>query len=265
MRIEGDLVEAHFVGRPNRFVVVAEVDGAKVRAHCPNPGRLTELLVPENPFLLRRVPARTVAAADRRTAFDVVAARHRDAWVVLDTRLANEVVADALADGCLDDAFPPACAAFTREPAHGDGRLDFAVETAGEGDGAGDGAGDGPGDGPDDGPDDGDPVLVEVKSVTLLDETDGETGLFPDAPTARGTRHLRELTRVAQGGGRAAVLFVAMRPDVGRVRPHRERDPDFAEALRSAADAGVALHGYRTRFDPAAGRFALADPVPVEA
>lgn len=287
MRLPGPLLQAAFVDRPNRFVVVADLpegtgpgpapdpgtgaadraggsatatDGRagrwRVRAHCPNPGRLTEFLEAGTPFLLRRVGAAGgPSAGGRKTAFDVVAARHRGTWVVLDTRLANDLVAEALDEGRLDEAFP-GLRDVRREPSHGDGRLDFELAT-----------------------DDG-PVLVEVKSVTLLDEADGETGLFPDAPTARGTRHLGDLAKAARAGRNAAVVFVAMRGDVRRIRPHRARDPAFAKALVGAERAGVEVLGYGTAFavDPAgpdpsdaadpivdapSARFRLAGPVPV--
>lgn len=232
MEIPGPLEEAAFVDRPNRFVMVVDVDGRRVRAHCPNPGRLAEFLDPGRAFLVR-----PVAAADRATDADVVAGRHNDGWVVLDTRLANDLVAEALVEGRLDDAFP-GLSDHRTEPAHADGRLDLRLET-----------------------DDG-PVLVEVKSVTLLSEDDRETGLFPDAPTVRGTRHARELAALAREGHRAALVFVAMRSDVRRIRPHRKRDPDFAAAVRDAVQAGVEVLGYRTRLVGTTLR--LEDEVPVE-
>lgn len=232
VRVAAELRRAAFVERPNRFVVVADVDGERIRAHLPNPGRLTEFLHEGTPFLL--APA---DGADRVTSWDVVAGRHNDGWVVLDTRLANDVLLEALRAGRLDDTLGPVQAVET-EPAHGDGRLDLAVHRPGA------------------------PLLVEVKSVTLLDEADGETGLFPDAPTERGVRHLRELTQRAEAGDPAALVFVALRADVERIRPHRATDPTFADALAAADAAGVGLHGFRTRF--VGGELGLGEAVPVQ-
>lgn len=226
----GELREAGFLERPNRFVVVADLDGETVRAHCPNPGRLTEFLHEGNPFLLRRADA-----GDRVTSFDVVAGRHDGTWVVLDTRLANAVVAEGLAADRM-----PALAPYDRveaEPGHGDGRLDFRLEGP---------AGD---------------RLVEVKSVTLKDP-DRPVGLFPDAPTKRGARHVGELADRAQDGGDASLILVAMRDDVEAIEPNRGTDPVFADAVEAAAGAGVQLLGYRTRV--ADGELTLGEQIPVE-
>lgn len=226
----GELQEAGFLERPNRFVVVADLDGETVRAHCPNPGRLTEFLHEGNPFLLRPGDGE-----DRVTDWDVVAGRHGGGWVVLDTRLANEVVAEALAAGRL-----PALAPYDRveaEPDHGDGRLDFRL----------------------DGPS-GD-RLVEVKSVTLKDP-DRPVGLFPDAPTKRGARHVGELIERVREGGAPSLVLVAMRGDVEAIEPNREMDPAFADAVATAAEAGVQLLGYRTEIVD--DELTLGEQIPVE-
>jgi sugar fermentation stimulation protein A len=79
-----------------------------------------------------------------------------------------------------------------------------------------------------------------VKSVTLVEDRWAQ---FPDAPTVRGTRHLHELGAIAAAGEeRAAVLFVVQRPDADRIMPLRERDPEFADALRHAANSGVMIY-----------------------
>lgn len=90
------------------------------------------------------------------------------------------------------------------------------------------------------------PALVEVKSVTLC--VNGK-GLFPDAPTERGARHLRELAG-AVSGYRAYAVFVAQREDILTVSPNRDTDPKFAEALAEASERGVCLLAYRCRVSP---------------
>lgn len=255
VRPDGEMVEARFVDRPNRFVVVAETRDGTVRAHCPNPGRLGEFLHEGTPYLLRRRPD---ASPDQATTHSVVAAVdgrfHVDsdlelgqappgqtpsvdegAWVVLDTQMANRLVDDALTRGVLDDAFPGR-AGHRAEPAARGGRFDFEIET-----------------------DEG-PVMLEVKSVTLIG-TDGETALFPDAPTERGTRHLRELTERAREGQPAAVLFVAMREDAERVAPNTPMDPDFADALATARTAGVSVTAHRVEVRPS--ELELGERIPV--
>jgi sugar fermentation stimulation protein A len=69
-------------------------------------------------------------------------------------------------------------------------------------------------------------------------------GLFPDAPTTRGVKHVEYLTDLGPGG---AVVFVVQRPDCREVRPNERTDPAFARALRAAADAGVGLYAYACR------------------
>ncbi len=91
------------------------------------------------------------------------------------------------------------------------------------------------------------PALVEVKSVTLC--ADGK-GLFPDAPTARGTRHVRELAEAVSAGFRAYAVFIAQREDILAVSPNRDTDPRFADALTEAAKRGVRLLAYRCRVSP---------------
>jgi sugar fermentation stimulation protein A len=91
---------------------------------------------------------------------------------------------------------------------------------------------------------DGGRCFIEAKSVTLVE--DG-VALFPDAPTQRGRRHLRELARARAEGHRAAVVFVVQRDDAISSSPHDEADPAFGQALREAAQAGVEVYAYKCR------------------
>lgn len=93
--------------------------------------------------------------------------------------------------------------------------------------------------------DGGSRLALEVKSVSLVENG---IGRFPDAVTARGARHLRELSALSQRPGwAAAVLFVAQRDDVHAVEAAAELDPAFAEALDAARDAGVLACARRCR------------------
>ncbi len=84
--------------------------------------------------------------------------------------------------------------------------------------------------------------VVEVKSVNLVN---GRCGLFPDAVSARATRHVQELAALRQRGTRAAALFVAQRDDVDEIRPAEEIDPEFSAAISQACADGVECYGYR--------------------
>jgi sugar fermentation stimulation protein A len=100
------------------------------------------------------------------------------------------------------------------ESVHGDSRFDFSFRK------------------------DGKLCFLEVKGVTL--EDDGVCA-FPDAPTERGVKHLKGLTKAAREGYGAYVLFVVQMADVKYLRPHDERDPAFGAALREAAQGGVTV------------------------
>ena len=103
-------------------------------------------------------------------------------------------------------------------------------------------------------------LVLEVKSVTLVE--DG-VAYFPDAVTARGARHLRELAGIAgRPGWGAAVLFVLQRSDAKRIRAARRIDPAFASALEEAAAAGVRVLGRRCRVSK--DQMELGPRVPVE-
>lgn len=227
-----DLVPARFLRRPNRFVLRARLDdGRDVRAHLPNPGRLEAILTPGRPLRLE-------AAEDesRKTDWSAVLARTRDedGWVSLVTTLPNRLVGRALEEGALAEL--DGWRAERAEARVGGSRLDFLLRR-----------------------EDGRRMALEVKSVTL--ERDS-VGLFPDAVTARGTRHLRELAAVAgRRGWEAAVLFVAQRDDVESVTAAPGIDPDFAAAFSAARSAGVRAMARRCRVGPRG--VALGPSVPV--
>ena len=101
-------------------------------------------------------------------------------------------------------------------------------------------------------------VIWKTKSATLV--VDG-VAMFPDAPTARGVKHLRSLMAARAAGYRAAVVFVIQRSDAGAFAPHDAADPLLGAALREAVAGGVAVYAYRCRVDETA--IALADALPV--
>ena len=199
-------VEGTLVDRPNRFVVVVRTDdGAVVRAHCPNPGRLSEILVDDARLILER---RAVSQA--ATDYTLVGAFYRGRVIPLYASRANDV-AERLV---LPSLFPDA-EAVEREIRIGKSRIDFRV-TGGEIE-----------------------HIVEVKAVTLVDQGNA---LFPDAPSNRATRHLVELADAARRPEvRGHVLFCVMQRDARLFAPNVHTDPEFAEALRNYAEI-VAYH-----------------------
>jgi len=204
--LTGKLIE-----RRNRFVAEVELDGQTVAALVPTTGRLTELM--KQGAQVRLLP---VEKAERKLPYDLAQVRYGKIWVSVNAVQANALFAEAVALRLIDDLAD--WTAVRAEVTHGNSRFDWLLAN-------GDAE-----------------MLVEVKSVTLVEQG---VGYFPDAPTSRGARHLRELAEVARDGGHASVAFVAQRPDAERIRPNDRTDPDFGEALRTAIAAGVRAYGLR--------------------
>ena len=214
----GPLIPGTFVRRDNRFRVQIQIKGHKEAAHLANSGRLGELLVPGRKVWLARADLRRNPR--RRTAYDLALVEFACRLVSVDARVPAQLVAQALHHAQLtgfDDY-----STVRREVRLGESRLDFRLDAGTE----------------------RSPCWLEVKSVTLVEEG---VARFPDAPTLRGQRHVRELMHAAKNGDRAAVLFVVQRDDARRFAPHDEADPAFGQALRHSVRAGVEVYAWRCR------------------
>lgn len=210
MDLGDDLVEGIFIERVNRFLALVEVDGKEVGVHVANSGRMKELFVPG-----WRVLVRPVAGDHRKTKFDLALVDMGNALASADSRVPNALVAEGVQNGHLKQFsdFPE----VRREVTFGDSRFDLMLEG---------------------------PVgrcYIEAKSVTLVENG---VGLFPDAPTVRGAKHLRTLETVLEAGHRAAVIFVIQRPDASSFATSDLSDPALGEALRSAVAKGVEAYAY---------------------
>ena len=197
---------ASFLDRPNRFVAHCDLDGETVTVHVKNTGRCRELLVPGARIFLEKGDR-----PGRKTAWDLVAVQKGQRLINMDAAAPNAVAAEWLArggPGFVPDVLRP-------EVRFGDSRFDFYLER------------------------DGRPGYAEVKGVTL--EEDGVVR-FPDAPTLRGVKHLHGLIQAAQQGLDAHVIFIVQMADVRHFEPNRATQPEFAQALREASEAGVWLH-----------------------
>lgn len=231
MRLPGPLTAARFRARPNRFLAVVELNGKTVEAHLPDPGRLRELLVPGC-----RVWVRPAGGGHRRTRFTLSLVEAESGELVsVVTTLPNDLVGEALGDRRIAELAD--WAVVGREVPWGRSRFDFLLESG-----------------------DGRRMLAEVKSVTLVE---GWRALFPDAVTARGTRHVRELAACRSNRLEAAVIFVVQRRDAEEVAAARAIDPAFADALIEARSAGVRLLGYRCVVTQTEARLSKRLPVSV--
>ena len=197
-----NIVPGVFLARPNRFIAHIEIDGAEEICHVKNTGRCRELL-PAG----AKVWCEKSTNPARKTKFDLISVQKGNRIINMDSQAPNAAVKQWLENGGLGQIEN-----LKPESRHGDSRFDFSFTK------------------------DRIPCFLEVKGVTL--ETDGICA-FPDAPTTRGARHLRELTALAKEGYGAYVLFVIQMADVAYLHPNDATDPDFGSALREAAAAGV--------------------------
>ncbi len=209
-----DITAGRFIARPNRFIALVELDGRTETVHVKNTGRCRELLVPGAEVYLAGAGENT----PRKTRYDLVAVRKGERLINMDSQAPNAAAKEWLQAGNL---FPTGTE-IRPEFRYGDSRFDFAAFTP-------------------------ELALLEVKGVTL--EREGAV-FFPDAPTQRGTRHLRELAAYAASGGGAYVLFVIQMEGVAFFAPNGATDPAFAAALRGARDAGVHVLAYDCRVAP---------------
>ena len=221
MRFPDPLVSGTLRRRYKRFLADVELpSGAELVAHCANPGSMLGLAEPGMAVWLSpsRNPARKL-----KYSWEIVAAK--DGLVGINTSHPNTLVAEALTADRI-----PELAGYgqvRREVRYGrNSRIDFLLEG-----------------------DDRPPCYLEVKSVTL--KRGAEAAEFPDAVTARGTKHLEELAAMARSGARAVMLYLVQRGDCSHVEIAADIDPTYAEAFARALDRGVEALAYDCRVDPA--------------
>lgn len=197
-----NMVPGIFRARPNRFIAHIDIGGEAQVCHVKNTGRCRELLTPG-----AQVYCQESSNPVRKTKYDLIAVRKGSRLINMDSQAPNAAAKEWLLSGGLgqiEDLKP--------EYRHGDSRFDFSFRK------------------------DGKRCFLEVKGVTL--ETDGICA-FPDAPTDRGVKHLKGLTRAVREGFGGYVLFVIQMEDVKYLHPNDTTDPAFGAALREAAAAGV--------------------------
>ena len=206
-----NITRAIFLDRPNRFIANVDIEGHIETVHVKNTGRCKELLIPGCEVWLN-----APGTLGRKTKYDLVAVR-KDSGILfnIDSQAPNKVVKEWLQGQNYDTVVP--------EYTYGDSRIDFYM-TRGE-----------------------DRFLMEVKGCTL--EVDG-IGYFPDAPTERGVKHLRELTKATKDGYKAMLAFVIQMDGVSEVRPNIETHPEFGTALAEAKAAGVEVLFLKCHVEP---------------
>ena len=206
-----NIIQGAFIERLNRFIARVEVNGRAETVHVKNTGRCRELLLPGADVWLT-----APGTEGRKTKYDLVSVRKSNGILVnMDSQAPNAVVREWLDRQGYDAIIP--------EYTYGDSRIDFFLERNGE------------------------RTLMEVKGCTL--EVDG-TGYFPDAPTDRGVKHLRELSGAVKNGYHAVLAFAIQMNGISEVRPNIRTHPEFGEAWQAAVKAGVKVLFLPCRVEP---------------
>ncbi len=202
--------EAVFLKRNNRFSADVLIDGEPEKVHIKNTGRLRELLITGTVVILEegRNP-------ERKTRYSITAVKKGNELVNIDSQAPNAAAYEALSEGRITEIGKPDM--VKREVKYGDSRFDLYYEKNGR------------------------KGFVEVKGVTLDDDS---TARFPDAPTQRGAKHLRELVKAVKDGYECSVLFVIQMKGINAFEPNYATDPEFAAELINASKNGVNVLAY---------------------
>ena len=210
---------ASLVRRYKRFLADIELEDGSVKTiHCPNTGSMKACIAP--------------GSACWYSTSDNPKRKYPDTWEIattpdgdlagINTGRANSLVREAIEAGVVSELKDYDCIRAEVKYGREKSRIDFLLSAEGR-----------------------QPCYVEVKNVTLC--LGGGLGAFPDAVSERGTKHLRELTSVAQQGDRAVILFCVQHSAIQKVRAAVEIDPAYAEALKIAHDQGVEVLAYGAR------------------
>jgi sugar fermentation stimulation protein A len=210
-----NVIEGIFLKRPNRFIAHVMINGREETAHVKNTGRCRELLIPGVKVYLQQHDN-----PSRKTKFSLIAVQKEDLLVNIDSQAPNKVVMEVLTQkkrvkSVLGLMHP--VDKIRQESVYGSSRFDFQI-TAGERQ-----------------------AFLEIKGVTL--EQQG-VAMFPDAPTERGVRHVRELQKAVEEGFLAYVVFIVQMQGIRYVTPNDQTHMEFGQALREAESAGVKVLAY---------------------
>ncbi len=202
----GKITKGKFISRPNRFIAIVEIDGREEVVHVKNTGRCRELLVPGAIVYLE-----DSESPSRKTRYDLIAVQKGDLLINMDSQAPNKIFYEWAAKS----GFFGNITLLKPEHTYKNSRFDCYIEAEG-----------------------GRKILVEAKGVTL---EEGGIVRFPDAPTERGVKHLRELSEAVAEGYEAYIFFIIQMSPVHHFEPNEERHPEFADALRDAAEHGVKI------------------------
>ncbi len=218
MKLSGEFFRARLIRRPNRFLAYIQLEGSldEVKAHVPDPGRLKELLYSDAEIMVRKELGK-----ERKTPYTVIGAKCENIWVNIQSTLSNRLFEEEYKK----IPFFKHYEILRREYTFGSSRFDFLMKNTKT----------------------NEETLVEIKSATLVKEG---KALFPDAPTKRGARHVKELREAMQEGFKSVIVFMIKREDVSSFSPNVSIDPIFSKELRIAITKGVIVLAVNCFYDP---------------
>lgn len=207
-----DLITGQFLKREKKFTAFVRLGSRVTRVFLSQTGRLEEVLKVGTPVVLRPAPHHS------KLPFEMLLAYDGPTPVIVDSRIANLVVGEALEDHAIPSL--PYYSMVVREKKVGNHRIDFLLRNHSR-------------------------IFLEVKGCTLKVKS---SIIFPDAPTERGREHLRLLSRLQSEGSKTMVIFLAMRSDVNSFKVNSAMDPEFAILLSEAVKGGTRIASFATDF-----------------
>ncbi len=204
-----NVLSAVFLSRPNRFTAMVEIEGRETCAHVKNTGRCRELLIPGARVILEKSDN-----PKRKTEYDIIAVYKGERLVNIDSFAPNKIFCEYA------NVFFENPDYIKPEKTYRSSRFDFYIEKEDK------------------------KIFLEVKGVTL--EESGVV-MFPDAPTERGVKHIRELCMAKEEGYEAYIIFIIQLEDVRYFTPNIKTHREFSEALKNAQRKGVNIRAFSCR------------------
>ena len=201
------IYKGKFIKRINRFIAHVNINNETEIVHVKNTGRCKELFIEGRTVFLQKSDN-----PNRKTKYSLIAIYKDDKLINIDSQVPNQVVTEAIQNQLISGF--PEVTYIKREQTYGNSRFDIYYETK------------------------NDKGYIEVKGVTL---EDGGIAMFPDAPTARGTKHVRELIRAQEEGYKNYIVLLIQMKEVHFFKPNNITDPEFTRSLLEAKEAGVVI------------------------
>ncbi len=218
MQFKSPLQSATLIKRYKRFLADVKTDeGKEITVHCPNSGSMRGCSTPGSRVMLSTSPN-----ANRKYPQTLEMIQEGNTWIGVNTMLTNKIVAEAILEGRVEEL--KGVDKLTREvKTSASSRLDLLLERGEE------------------------KIYVEIKNCSLVED---DWAMFPDAVTARGTKHLHELADLVQQGHQGIIFFCIQRTDADRFRPAAQIDPLYAKTLAEVRDKGVQILAYQAEVCP---------------